>query len=290
VPLPQRLEASDLPRAVEQRAVEELRGDGIAVLSFAELLGDGDDRLWADLEAEATTFAQDASARAPRGMERPAGKNDYLIRRFGGMTAMVDGKPVATLTAADPLIRFGASDAVLNIVNGYRGGRTKLLDLDIWYTVPFPAADERVASQRWHRDPEDQHVVKVFVYYTDVDEDSGPFQYVKGSPEGGRYGDLWPWTRAMSSRLPWARRRLYPSEKRVEKRIPADDIATITGPAGTVIFCDTSGLHRGGFAKRRERVISYHTYVSAGARAPGIAVDAGAGGERLSAQGRSAVE
>ena len=100
MPLPQRLDATEPTRAVEQRALEELRGDGLAVLSFAELLSD--DRLWDDLNAQATTFAQDASARAPRGKERPAGKNDYLIRRFGGMTAMVDGKPVATLNAADP--------------------------------------------------------------------------------------------------------------------------------------------------------------------------------------------
>ena len=273
---------------MEQRALEELRRDGIAVLSFGELLRD--DRLWYDLKAQATEFAQQAAARVPPGMERPADKNDYLIRRFGGMTAMVDRNPVATLTANDPLIRFAASDAVLNIVNGYRGTHTKLVDLDTWYTVPFPSADERVASQRWHRDPEDQHVVKVFVYFTDVDEDSGPFQYVKGSPEGGRYGDLWPWSRAMSSRLPWARRRLYPSEKRVEKRIAADDVATITGPAGTVIFCDTSGLHRGGFAKQRERVLSYHAYVSPGARARCIAVDQRTGGAQLSEQGRSAVE
>jgi Phytanoyl-CoA dioxygenase (PhyH) len=276
------------PRAVEQRAVESLRAHGLAVVSFSELLED--DRLWDELSAGAAAFANEAAARIPPGMERPAAKNDYLIRRFGGMTAMTEGKPVATLAAADPLIRFGASEAILNVVNGYRGTQTKLADLDTWYTVPFPGADERVASQRWHRDPEDQHVVKVFVYFTDVDEGAGPFQYIKGSPEGGRYGELWPWSRAMSSRVPWARRRLYPSEKRVEKRIPADDVATITAPAGTVIICDTSGLHRGGFAKRRPRVLSYHTYISAGAGRRCIAVDLGSGGEQLPDQSRYALE
>jgi Phytanoyl-CoA dioxygenase (PhyH) len=280
VPLP--------PSAVERGAVESLRADGLAIVPFSELVGD--ENLWEELSAGATAFANAAAARVPPGMERPAAKNDYLIRRFGGMTAMTEGRPVATLAATDPLIRFGTSEAILNIVNGYRGTQTKLADLDTWYTVPFPAADERVASQRWHRDPEDQHVVKVFVYFTDVDEDAGPFQYVKGSPEGARYGELWPWSRAMSSRVPWARRRLYPSEKRVEKRIPAHDVATITAPAGTVIICDTSGLHRGGFAKRRPRVLSYHTYVSAGAGRRCIAVDLGSGGEQLSDQGRFAVE
>jgi hypothetical protein len=275
-------------REVERRAVEALRADGLAVVPFAELVED--DRLWDELKAQAEAFANDAAARITPGMERPAAKNDYLIRRFGGMTAMTEGKPVATLPAADPLIRFGACDAILNVVNAYRGRQTKLADLDTWFTVPFPAADERVASQRWHRDPEDQHVVKVFVYFTDVDDGAGPFQYVKGSPEGGRYGHLWSWSRAMSSRVPWARRRLYPSEKRVEKRIPASDVATVTAPAGTVIICDTSGLHRGGFAKERPRILSYHTYVSPDAGRRCIAVDLDSGGERLSDQGHFALE
>src|SRR5262249_6503443 len=148
------------------------------------------------------------------------------------------------------------------------------VDLDEWYTVPFPAADERVGSQRWHRDPEDQHVLKVFVYFTDVDEEAGPFQYIKGSAEGGRYGGLSPWSKAMSSRLALLRRRrLYPSEKWVEKRVDASDVATVTGPAGTVVLCDTSGLHRGGFARSRPRVLSYHTYVSPGARQRCFTVD-----------------
>jgi hypothetical protein len=278
-----------VPPDAERRAVESLREDGIAVLPFAELIGD--ERLWEELSASAASFAEEAAARAPQGVDRPEVKNDYLIRRFGGMTAVVDGKPVASLSPGDPLIRFGASDPILNIANAYRGLRTKLVDLDQWYTVPFPAADERVGSQRWHRDPEDQHVLKVFAYFTDVDAEAGPFQYVKGSAEGGRYGQLSPWSRAMSSRLRWTRRRrLYPSEKWVEKRVAAADIATVTGPSGTVVICDTSGFHRGGFAKHRPRVLSYHTYVSPGARQRCFAVDWDAAGAEPTEQGRFALE
>jgi Phytanoyl-CoA dioxygenase (PhyH) len=275
-------------RDVERRAVESLRADGIAVVPFAELIND--ERLWSELSAGAVSFAQGAATRARHDLDRPSVKNDYLIRRFGGVTAMVDGKRVASLPSGDPLIRFGASDPILNITNAYRGSPTKLVDVDTWYTVPFPAAGQRVASQRWHRDPEDQHVVKVFVYFTDVDEDAGPFQYIRSSAQGGRYGELWSWSRAMSSRFPWARRRLYPSERRVEKRIPASDVATVVGPAGTVIICDTSGLHRGGFAIRRPRVLSYHTYVSPGARGRCFDIEWGAAVRELSDQGRFALE
>ena len=45
-----------------------------------------------------------------------------------------------------------------------------------------PARD----SQLWHRDPaNDEHLLKVFVYLTDVDEGAGPFMYAAGThPEG----------------------------------------------------------------------------------------------------------
>ena len=40
------------------------------------------------------------------------------------------------------------------------------------------------------------------------------------------------------------------------------DRLTLTGERGTVFLCDTSGFHRGGFARTRPRVLSYHTFVS----------------------------
>ena len=56
--------------------------------------------------------------------------------------------------------------------------------------MPYPNAKKRVASQRWHRDPDDDHIVKMFIYLSDVAEEAGPFEYVRDSAAGGRYGDL----------------------------------------------------------------------------------------------------
>jgi hypothetical protein len=53
--------------------------------------------------------------------------------------------------------------------------------------------------------------------------------------------------------------------------VPAHAVAgkvTATGPAGTVIFCDTSGFHCGGSARTKPRVLSYHTYVSPASKKP----------------------
>jgi hypothetical protein len=75
---------------------------------------------------------------------------------------------------------------------------------------------------------------------------------VKGSPSGGRWGHLWPWGDAKAK----------PTEEEMARAAPAEDRVTLTGPAGTLIFCDTGGFHRGGFAKTTPRVLTIWSYVS----------------------------
>ncbi len=36
---------------------------------------------------------------------------------------------------------------------------------------------------------------------------------------------------------------------------------TMTGGAGTVIFCDTAGFHRGGFARTKPRILMVATFL-----------------------------
>jgi hypothetical protein len=240
---------------VQQRVVEDLRRDGISLVPFSELVGD--DGLWRELEADMNTFVAQAEADRPAGDGAPRDKDDYLIRRFRRLTkerrqAGVT-PPEPELAPDSPWLRLATSPALLDVANAYRGMWTKLVDTDHWYTVPSGASHDRVGSQRWHRDPEDQHVLKVFLYFNDVDDDAGPFQYVAGSAEGARYGHLWPWTVTGET---------YPPQEELAREIPDSEHVTAKGPAGTLIFCDTSGFHRGGFARSSPRILSYFTYVS----------------------------
>jgi ectoine hydroxylase-related dioxygenase (phytanoyl-CoA dioxygenase family) len=123
----------------------------------------------------------------------------------------------------------------------------------MWYSVPQPEEADRVASQRWHRDFNDKHLLKAFVYLVDVDESTGPFEYVPGSAPGGPYADAWPW-RPLGDN--------YPPEDALEQRIPAEAVRVFTGPKGTLLFCNTAGFHRGGFATARPRVLATVTYSS----------------------------
>jgi hypothetical protein len=235
--------------AAQQRALDSLRERGVAITTFDELVGDAD--LWRELEADMDAYVARAERLVPTKAQ-PKRKNDFLIFRWvPDEEGNVLEDPRFPLDS--PWLRFAAADAVLDVVNSYRGIYTVLTTLDNWYTVPFPQSAKRVKSQRWHRDGDDVHVVKCFVYFSDVDEEAGPFEYVPGSAEGGPYGDVWRWGSEKSR---------YPPEELIDERIPAADRIQLTGPRGTLILCDTGGLHRGGHARTKPRMLATFSYIS----------------------------
>jgi hypothetical protein len=44
--------------------------------------------------------------------------------------------------------------------------------------------------------------------------------------------------------------------------VPSEAVQTFTGPAGTLLFCNTAGFHRGGFSTTKPRVLATATYSS----------------------------
>jgi hypothetical protein len=229
---------------VQQRALDSLRADGIAVLRFQDLFGK---ELWDEAAADIEPFVRSAHQAAQELGDRPAEKEDVILRRF---FKGIESRGRTTFTLESPWIRYAASPLLLDIVNAYAPEQRRLFYLDNWFTVPYPVSD-RVASQRWHRDAEDEHVVKVFVYFSDVDEEAGPFEYVRSSSTGARHGELWSWKAGLR----------YPPPEEFEATVPADDRLTMTGPAGTMIICDTGGFHRGGYARTKPRIVSVSSYI-----------------------------
>jgi hypothetical protein len=228
---------------VQQRIVDTLREDGIAVVRFDELF---DASLWQELAGDIAPFIRDSEEAFRDAGDNPASKNEIIARRF-----YVSKKDKHVFPIDGPWLRFAASEKLLDIANAYRSLRTKLFYLDNWFTVPYAGADDRIASQRWHRDSDDERVLKVFTYFTDVDEDAGPFEYIRSSAPGGKYGNTFPWPEGE-----------HPPQDELAEAIDPEDMLTLTGPAGTMVFAVTSGFHRGGFARRRARVLSICTYLA----------------------------
>jgi hypothetical protein len=236
---------------VQERALESLRRDGMAMVPFSDLIGDH--RLWAELAEDVRGFASMAEERlrdredhGARAAKAKVKKTDFIIR-----ASAIQGPAPSPV-----LLGYALSDQLLGISNAYLGLRSKLTYVDSWYTVPTREDASRVKSQRWHRDHIDPHIVKVFTYFTDVDADAGALEYVRGSAPGGPYGDLWASSKADH----------YPPDGELERLVSPSDYMSGEGPAGTIVICDTGGFHRGGFG-RRTRITTNFTYVSPAALA-----------------------
>ena len=230
----------------QQRIVDRLREEGFATLPLSELVRDA--AVWRELEADAAHFVAETEAELAReeeggepALRRRQGK-EFVVRKYGWDVE---------LGLDDPWLRLGTNPRLLDIANAYLELWSKLEYVDVWYTLPA-GGDERRSSQRWHRDFNDRHLLKAFLYLVDVDEETGPFEYVPRSAPGGELEALWPW-RPLGEN--------YPPEGELEAQIDGGAV-TSTAAKGTLIFCNTSGFHRGGFARGRPRVLATFTWDS----------------------------
>jgi hypothetical protein len=235
---------------VQRGIVEAVDREGYATVRFDELvtgaaLRDAVLKQGADfVDATERGLREESQDGAGAELRRRPGK-EFLVRAysFDGVRLGVD----------HAWLRACVSPFLLDVSAAYLRMWPKLSYVDLWYTVPQPAEAERVASQLWHYDFDDKHLLKAFLYLDDVDAQTGPFEYVAGSQPGGPYHRVRPWKPMGFGRVP---------EDEVQRAVPDDAIRTFTAPRGTIIFCNTSGLHRGGFATARPRVLATATYCS----------------------------
>ncbi len=251
---------------VARSVAQKLKADGIALISFNELVGEP--QLFARLVDTADGFRRDGNAVAALlgnaskvSAECPAALRHNLPRLLRYHTDQARGDDyllklypeTPALSLDNSLLQLALNTPVLAVVNSYLDLWGKLLYTDYWYTLP-PAAKARVGSQYWHRDRDDRKTVKVYLYFTDVGAGEGALEYIPESRQGGRYQNLWPWR--ASDPFP------YPKDGEVEALVPDRDCVSATGPAGTLVFCDTSGIHRGGPSTTGPRLVATWTFVT----------------------------
>ena len=169
---------------VQRRIVADVESRGFALATFADLFPEQE--RWAELETMRDRFVSETESDLAKGGDHVrvrAGK-EFVVRLHSyGVALGLD----------DPWFAACASRRMLDIANTYLQMWSKLEYLDVWYSVPQPKEANRVSSQLWHRDYNDKHLLKAFLYLVDVDEEMGPFQYIAGSQPGGPYADAWPW-------------------------------------------------------------------------------------------------
>lgn len=256
-----RAHQSDMSEAITSSLIADIRRDGIAVTHLEKLfpsislqeLKTFIDRSLAQprIREEIEMHEKMIAGRIDGGDERKGGGKylkDFIVEPWGstGNNILSDFE--------SPFIKMSLDKRILGIVASYMGMAPKFRAYSLRMTLPVPAGAREYFSQRWHRDPEDMRMLKMFVYVTDVmSESEGPFIYVKGSHLGGPMSHLFP------QRPPGA---TYPEKEEVEKVVSSRDLKICTAPAGTIIFADTAGLHKGGYTTTKARLMYTGTYSS----------------------------
>ena len=97
-------------------------------------------------------------------------------------------------------------------------------------------------TQLWHSDPQSFRNLKVLIYLTDVDEDSGPFEIIKGSHIEKFEG--WYNPRAPLPHESTTSSTRHSSEKLLEI-YGKNRCHKVLGNPGDIIFADATAFHRG---------------------------------------------
>jgi hypothetical protein len=142
--------------------------------------------------------------------------------------------------------RLMADRSLLALAQDYLG-TAPINDLvTMWWAARAGGAPSSEAAQLFHFDMDRVSFLKVFFYLTDVTPQTGPHVYVRGSH------------RYKPERI---RRDRRFSDEEIRAAYGAD-VHEITGPRGTVIIADTSGLHKGKVVETSERLLLQLEYTS----------------------------
>jgi hypothetical protein len=150
---------------------------------------------------------------------------------------------------SEPLVQAFARNAIIkDTIDAYCGLVTSRQQAGC-ILHPSVRQESRRGNAKWHVDVEDLHVVKAFLFLTDVDADAGPTEYVPGTHPDGEHA--------------------LTLAEQLRRGIPIDTDAPLglepeplVGKAGTVALFDARALHRGGFGRGKWRAVAFCSYTA----------------------------
>ncbi len=230
--------ASSALNSEASRVLRDLNRNGIAITSADALLEN--DNEFRELGSAVEELEQEqASALAAKR----AIANDPEIGQKTFNVEMLGSNPV--LDTQSIYARFALQQPILQTANAYFGMYTRLRYYNVWHT--FASQAQARESQLWHHDREDRFILKVFVYFSDVDEGAGPFTYATGSHLKRGV------SREPDHFLEGGVKRS--DDNQMAEVVPRESWITATGKKGTIIFADTRGYHKGGLAREHDRLM-----------------------------------
>jgi hypothetical protein len=225
--------------------LDTLNRNGIAITSVPRLLAD--ESLFRELQDTVATAERERAAEIEalrkKANDPEIGSKTFLVQFLGDRPKL----DVNSIYA-----RFALQNSILDIANAYFGMYTRLRDYNVWRT--FVTSGQARESQLWHRDREDLPILKVFVYLNDIDYGAGPFTYAPGTHHKGPVRTIPESFNEKSVRRS--------TDEQMAKVVSPDRWVKATGSAGTIVFTDTHGYHKGGLARTRDRLMYFCMFTS----------------------------
>lgn len=136
--------------------------------------------------------------------------------------------------------RLLADQSLVDLARDYLGCEPINDLVAMWWSCPHGAVASSSAAQLFHFDMDRVYFLKFFFYLSDVEDDTGPHEYVRGSHR--------------KKRREFLQDRRY-SDKEIDAEYGADSRHRFVGPRGTVLCADTSGFHKGNRLERGTRLL-----------------------------------
>jgi hypothetical protein len=216
--------------SLDQRIVDDLCHQGISMTHLDRLELPGRDRFWDQAQAIAAELAEQAQQPGYRQRHTLNASADQLLHY-------------------PEVVWFGVAERLLGIIEQYLGLAVAYDGPSFYYSLANPQTS---GPRRWHRDKEDWRMIKVAIYLNDVDENGGPYEFMKPDSNAALRQRVSPYQTFRDREIaPFLDRPL------------ADCHTTCLGKAGTVIFSDTAHYyHRGRPPVARDRAAIFFSYFS----------------------------
>lgn len=211
--------------------VDELNNNGYTVLT-----GELDQGLLNEMDA----MAADKRARR-ESMPQLASKKKWIRLLDEDIFA---GK----LDQNHAYVRFALQDKVMKIVSAYMGQVPYMANVLLLNSIG--SNDPWEISQLWHQDRDDSRIVKLFIYFTDVEDDGqGPFTFLPKQP---------------SAKIPTQMVMHHYPDEWVEKYVAKSEVKKMKAKKFAVFMVDTNFCwHMGGrVTEGMERLLYTATFIS----------------------------
>jgi hypothetical protein len=196
-----------------------------------------DVRLPAEICDKLAAFAQETPSK-PRiaGYENkriPYDRNNLVANLYD-----LDPQPLLENTLVQNII---TDESLLAVAQAFIGPSVKLHNVAMWWSnADFHNVSKDGAAQLYHVDMDTIRWINFFFYLNDVDTNNGPHCYVARSHKEA------PKEVYRDGRI---------TDEEVAKYFKPEDAVELTGPKGTILAVDTTGLHKGKALIKGERLL-----------------------------------